>query len=79
MYGYLEIEDGTDAALELAPIIARLQRVSRWLEAFPALDEDTLRAIDEQLTNLHSATRRLHNIAEDCFKAANADKKGLRE
>ena len=72
MYGYLEIEDGTDAALELAPIIARLEYASIWLEAFPALDEGTLRVIDEQLTNLHSATRQLHNIAENCFNAANA-------
>lgn len=68
------IDDGTDAALELAPIIARLKKASYCLDGLIVLNEVTLRSIDELLDKLDSASDTLLDIAEDCFDAANADK-----
>lgn len=67
------IDDGTDAALEITPIIARLKKASYCLDGL-VLDVVTLRAIDDLLDKLDSTADALLDIAEDCFNAANADK-----
>lgn len=72
-YGDNYIDDGTDAALELAPIIARLEKASYCLDGLEVLDDVTLRAIEELLLKLDSAADSLLDIAEDCFDAANAN------
>ena len=69
------IEDGTDAALKLASIIARLKKASYCLEGLVP-DYVTLRAVEELLLKIDSETDSLLDIAEDCFNAAEADKEG---
>ena len=64
-----EIEDGTDAALEIEPIIARLKRASCCFDGLILSDEATIRAIDEKLDILYYATDALLGIAEDCLAA----------
>jgi len=68
----LEIDDGTDAAVEIAGFIERLKMAAYYLEGLTP-DIDTLRKVDAALSVIDDELTSLEALAEDCFNAANAD------
>lgn len=68
----LEIDDGTDAAVEIAGLIERLKMAAYYLEGLTP-DVDTLRKVDAALSVIDDGVTALENEAQDCFDAANAN------
>lgn len=66
-----EIDNGTDAAVEIAGIIERLKMAAYHLEGLE-LDLDTLYKVDHAIFTMDDVTDSLEQIAEDCFDAANS-------